>query len=101
MSHKNYILLAVVLCVVLLQFGCSESTRAQSAHRRFDRVMEQARIDAALEGIEQGRLQYAIRILEDLIESGSAFSGQAEAILKDLRFATQQMALARHTGTAR
>ena len=95
MKYKNYILLAVVLCVVLLQVGCSESARTRSAHRRFDRVMEQARIDAALEGIEQGRLQYAILILEDLVESGSAFSGQAEAILKELRVATMQLAEAR------
>jgi len=95
MKYKNYIWLAVVLCVVLLQVGCSESARTRSAHRRFDRVMEQARIDAALEGIEQGRLQYAILILEDLVESGSAFSGQAEAILKELRVATMQLAEAR------
>jgi hypothetical protein len=57
--------------------------------------MEQARIDAALQGIEQGRLQYAIRILEDLIESGSAFSDQAEEILAELQFATKQLAEAR------
>ena len=62
--------------------------------------MEQARIDAALESIEQGRLQYAIHILEDLIESGSAFSDQAEAILKELRFATKQLADARIADTA-
>ena len=95
MKCKSYILLAVVLCVVLLQVGCTESARSQSAHRRFDRMMEQARIDAALEGIEQGRLQYAIRILEDLIESGSAFSDQAEEILAELQFATKQLAEAR------
>ena len=100
MKYKHYILLAVVLCVVLLQVGCSETARTQSAHRRFDRVMEQARIDAALESIEQGRLQYAIRILEDLIESESAFSDQAEEILKDLRFATQQMAVARNANAS-
>ena len=100
MNRKNYILLAVVLCVVLLQVGCSESARTQSAQRRFDRVMEQARIDAALEGIEQGRLQYAIRLLEDLIESGSAFSERAEVILKELRLATQQIAMARDANTA-
>ena len=102
MKYKNYILLAVVLCVVFLQVGCSESTRTESAQRRFDRVMEQARIDAALESIEQGRLQYAIRILEDLIESGAAFSDQAEVILKDLRIATQRFAEARvaDAGTA-
>ena len=95
MKRKNYILLAVVLCIVLLQVGCSESARTQSAERRFDCMLEQARIDAALEGIEQGRLQYAIRILEDLIESGSAFSDQAEAILAELQFATKQLAEAR------
>ncbi|OQY05131.1 MAG: hypothetical protein B6I25_06105 [Planctomycetales bacterium 4572_13] len=100
MKYKKYIFLAVVLCVVGLQVGCTESARTESVHRRFDRVMEQARIDAALEGIEQGRLQYAIRLLEDLIESGSAFSDRAQAILKELRFATQQMAIARHADAA-
>lgn len=95
MKWKNYILFAVVLCVVVLQVGCSESARTASAHRRFDRVMEQARIDAALQSIEEGRLQYAIRILEDLVESGSAFSSQAEAVLKELRTATEQVAEAR------
>ena len=95
MKFKKYILLAVLLSVVLLQVGCNGTTRTQVAHRRFDRVMEQARIDAALESIERGRLQYAIRLLEDLVESGSAFAPQAEEILKDLRLATQQMAIAR------
>ena len=95
MKFKKYILLAVLLSVVLLQVGCNGTTRTQVAHRRFDRVMEQARIDAALESIERGRLQYSIRLLEDLVESGSAFAPQAEEILKDLRLATQQMAIAR------
>ena len=95
MNRNNYILLAVLLCVVLLQVGCRESARTQSAYRKFDRVMEQARIDAALESIEQGRLQYAIYILEDLIESGSAFSDQAEVTLAELKFATKQFAEAR------
>ena len=100
MKSKNYILLAVVLCVALLQVGCSETTRTRSAHRRFDRVMEQARIDAALEGVQAGRLQYAIRILEDLVESGSVFSDQAEMTLKDLRAATQQMTMIRDANAA-
>jgi Tfp pilus assembly protein PilF len=93
MKCKSYILLAVV--VVLLQAGCSESARTASAHRRFDRVMEQARIDAALQSIEEGRLQYAILILEDLIEAGSAFSDQAEVTLTELRRATKQLTAAR------
>ena len=92
---KIHILLAVVSSVLLLQVGCSESVRTQSAERRFDRVMEQARMDAAMESIQQGRLEYAIRLLEYVAQSNSALSEQAKGILKDLKFATQQMAMAR------
>ena len=96
---KIYILLVAVLSVSLLQVGCSESARVQSAQNRFDRVLEQARMDAAMESIEQGRLQYAIRLLEYVAQSDSALSVQAKSILKELRFATQQMALAREADT--
>jgi hypothetical protein len=58
-------------------------------------VIEKARIDAALESIEQGRLQYAIHILEELIESDSAFSEQARELLKELTSARQEIAKAR------
>ena len=99
-KFKIHILFAVLLSVLLLQVGCSESARVENAQRRFDRVMEQARIDAALESIEQGRLQYAIRLLEYVAQSDSVLSEKAKAILKDLRFATQQMAMARESDTA-
>ena len=94
MRYQNVILL-VVLGSVLLLSGCGES-RARSAHRRYDRLMEQARLEAALESIQQGRLAYAKRLLEKLIESDSAFAPQARAILKELQFASQQVAIARH-----
>ena len=97
---NTHILLAVVLSVLLLQVGCSESSRTQNAQRSFDRVMEQARMDAALESIQQGRLEYAIRLLEYVSQSDSALSEQAKEILKDLRFATQQMAMARENEEA-
>jgi len=99
MNYKHHILLAFVLGGAVLLAGCSEYSRTRSAQRRWDRVLEKARIDAALQSIEEGRLQYAIQVLEDLIESESAFSEQAEAILKDLRVATQRVAAARSTET--
>ena len=95
MNSKHYILFAVVLGLVIVLTGCGECSRSRSAQRRWDRAIEQARIDAAMQSIEEGRLQYAIRILEDLVESGSAFSDQAENILKELRVATQRVAAAR------
>ncbi|MEN8126618.1 MAG: hypothetical protein ABFR90_02315 [Planctomycetota bacterium] len=97
MAQKNSILVAVIVLLLLVLFtGCGESNiRTASAHRRFNRVMEQARIDTALESIEQGRLQYAIYLLEDLIESNSAFAGQARQILDELKAARQEIAQAR------
>ena len=90
---QNYILLVIVLSAVLL-CGCTE-TRVRTAEKRWDRVIEKARIDAALESIEQGRLQYAIYILEELIESDSAFSEEAKRLLKELTTARQEIAKAR------
>ena len=76
--------------------GCSESNnRISSAERRWERVMEKARIEAAQESIEQGRLEYAVRLLEDLAESDSAFAAQAKQILEQLKAARQEIAQAR------
>lgn len=57
--------------------------------------MEKARIEAAQESIEQGRLEYAVRLLEDLAESDSAFAAQAKQILEQLKAARQEIAQAR------
>lgn len=62
--------------------------------------MERARIDAAQQGIEQGRLEFARMVLEDLVESDSAFSEETELALVDLRVATEQFAAARNVDAA-
>jgi len=100
MSQNKIILIAVTALVVLSLTGCGESSsRASSAQRRWDRVMEKARIEAAQQGIEQGRLEYAVRLLEDLIESDSAFAAQAKEILEQLKAAKQEIAQARTEST--
>jgi Tfp pilus assembly protein PilF len=96
MRHKNYILVTAAAVAVFVLTGCGESnSRVSSAERRWERVMEKARIEAAQESIEQGRLQYAIRLLEDLVESDSAFADQAGQILEQLKAARQEIAQAR------
>lgn len=101
MSHKQFILITVAALVVVSLAGCAESnSRPSAAQRRWDRVMEKARMEAAQQSIEQGRLQYAIRLLEDLVESESAFSEQAKQILEQLKVATQEIAQARDLETS-
>lgn len=96
MAHTKIILIAAGAFAVLSLAGCSESSnRVSSTQRRWDRVMEKARIEAAQQSIEQGRLEYAVRLLEDLIESESTFAEQAKQILAELKVAKQEIAQAR------
>lgn len=95
MKDKQLILIALAVLLVLTLFGCSGPRRADAANRRWERIIEQARIDAAMESIEQGRLQYAVLLLEDLIESESAFTHQALQILGELKAAQNEIAQAR------
>lgn len=100
MTHKKNILIAVTALAILSLAGCGESSsRATSAQRRWDRVMEKARIEGAQQSIEQGRLEYGVRLLEDLIESDSAFAEQAKQILTELKAAKQEIAQARASST--
>jgi Tfp pilus assembly protein PilF len=96
MTHTKIILIAATAIAILSLAGCGESSnRVSSAQRRWDRVMEKARIEAAQQSIEQGRLEYGVRLLEDLIESDSVFAGQARQILAELKAAKQEIAQAR------
>lgn len=92
MKLKHYILIATAALVVLSVTGCSESHHQAAAERRWDRVMAQARIDAANESIEQGRLAYARALLQEISESDSAFSDEAAEALDRLRLVTEQFA---------
>lgn len=95
MLHRQFFMITLAVIAILAVSGCGQSSsQSSAAHRRWDRVMEQARFEAALESIEQGRLEYAILLLEDLVESGSVYSEQASQMLDDLRAARQQSAQA-------
>ena len=95
MNSKNTILIALLTVVVFAMAGCSESHQTAGAERRWQRVLEEAQMEAAQESIEQGRLHYAIYLLEELVESDSAFADEAREMLIHLRAVAQEFAQAR------
>ncbi len=99
-NGQNVILIAASILVLLFVSGCSETSRKAAAQRRWDRTLEQARIEAAQAGIEQGRLAYARHILEDCIESESSCAEQAAVMLDQLQQTEQRFAQACLTSAA-
>lgn len=95
MAHKKFILIMLTVFIVLLLVGCGENARMAGAQRRYQRMLENVRMEAAQESIKQGRLDYAIILLEDLADSDSAFADQAREMLDQLRAARQKVAQAR------
>ena len=94
MKLKQSIFIMLAVLVVLALVGCGENARMASAHRRYHRMLEQARMEAAQESIEQGRFEYAIALLEDLVETDSAFADQAREMLDQLRTTRKEVAQA-------
>ena len=90
MKFKQIILITVLAATVFSIVGCGTATHTANAERRWERMMEEARLEAARESIEQGRLNYAIHLLEDLVESESIYSEQAKEMLAELRKVAQE-----------
>jgi len=99
MAYKQIIIVALTILVVLPLVGCGENARMAGAQRRYQRLLEQARLDAARESIEQGRLDYAILLLEDLAASDSVFANEARQMLFELRSTAQKVAQAKDLNT--
>lgn len=66
MKSRNLILLMTVLSMVISLTGCSNSARQEAAERRWQKTIDQARIEAAEISIEEGQMGKARKILEDL-----------------------------------
>ena len=99
MLKKHMIMVLLAALVVLPLVGCSQNARMAGAQRRYQRLMEQTHMEAAQESIQQGRLDYAILLLEELIASDSVYADQAREMLVELRQAQQKVAQARFTNT--
>ncbi|MBL7214122.1 MAG: hypothetical protein ISS71_00425 [Phycisphaerae bacterium] len=78
MAHRNIITLSAAVLVALMVSGCLDSSREQSTQLRWQRTMDQARLQAAQQGLQEGRLVYAQRILKECDQCSDPKSPLAE-----------------------
>jgi len=91
-------MIAATLLVMTVS-GCLDGNRKESAKLRWERTMDKARIQAAQQSFEEGRLVYAERILEDCqrcSDPQSPLSRQAQQILAKVHYENEQYAKAGH-----
>ena len=83
MAHRNRVMVFMAVVLLAIASGCSDSSRNESAQIRWQQRMDQARVEAAQKGLDQGRLTYAQRILRECrrcSDPKSPLAGQAEQI---------------------
>ena len=85
MTPKNTIMIIALVSVLMFVSGCLESSRKESAQLRWQRTMDQARVQAAQQSLEDGRLAYAERILEGRQSSDMKASMTNEILLLETR----------------
>lgn len=90
MTSKNCILLIAVAAMVLALTGCTETARKDAAERRWQKTLDEARIDAAEISIENGDVGYARKILEDL-DAESLQYENARQLLANLQSENPQL----------
>ena len=85
MTPKKTITIIALVSVLMFVSGCLESNRKESAQLRWQRTMDQARVQAAQQSLEEGRLAYAERILERRQSSGMKAPMTDEVLLLEAR----------------
>lgn len=98
MRYKNITILLAVVAMAFAVTGCNaDSHRKESACHRWERIINQARMDAAKESIAKGELAFAELALQDCSDS-SVHGQQARQMLAEVQTAqtlNQQIAKAR------
>lgn len=70
MKKLTTILFAAFVLVLIAAAGCDvNASRKQSAQKRFEESMNQARMEAARQSLAQGRYAYARKVLEPCLNS--------------------------------
>lgn len=91
------VVLAAVIGMVLS--GCAmEARRSDASQRRWQRTMDQARLEAARTSIDQGNLAYAERVLRTCARDAAASSrdiNRANRMLAEVQTAHRHFAKAR------
>jgi outer membrane protein assembly factor BamD (BamD/ComL family) len=80
MKKTRLIIILAVLGVISVS-GCQDSSRTDSsASRRWQRTVNQAKLQAAQQGLQEGRLMYAQRILTECQSQAEPESRYAEQV---------------------
>jgi Tfp pilus assembly protein PilF len=77
-------MVVIAVCVVVLLTGCTETARRDAAQQRWQKTIDQARLEAARQSIEEGKLTYAQKILED-VSCDSIAADNARQMLAQLQ----------------
>lgn len=65
MAHKSSILIIAAGLLLITLCGCLDSTRKESSQLRWQRRMDRVRLQAAAQSVDEGRLIYAERVLNE------------------------------------
>jgi len=80
MNLQKLIMVVIAVCVVASLTGCTETARRQAAEQRWQKTIDQARLEAARQSIEQGKLTYAQKILEDISGDSTALDNARQML---------------------
>ena len=89
MTPKNTIIIIALVSVLIFVSGCLESGRKESAQMRWQRTMDHARLEAAQQSLEEGRLVYAERVLEGRQSCDLKASTENEILELEARIQTE------------
>ena len=84
MNLRKIIMVVIAVCVVVSLTGCTETARRDAAQQRWQKTIDQARLEAARQSIEQGKLTYAQKVLED-VSCDSTVADNARQMLAQLQ----------------
>ena len=96
MAHKKMITIIAAVLVLVTVSGCLESGRKESAQLRWQRTMDQAKLEAAQQSLEQGQLAYAEKILDECENSSpeSPLASEVQQIRERVQHESNQYAKA-------
>ena len=83
MAHKHIISILSAVMILVVVSGCQETSRIDRVRPRWQRTIEQARLDAAEQSLEAGETAFAERLLsvcQQSVESESRFAGRIERL---------------------
>ena len=97
MAYRKMMTIITVVLLVTVVSGCGSGSRKHSAQLRWERTMDQARVEAARQSFEEGRLVYAERVLKECRQCSdpkSPLAGEAQQILAKVQLENERYAAA-------